>query len=1454
MGVEALSAEEERFFARLAQAGGRYPGNRSARHLTRARFQALTPALRARVARCCRSGVECPDSEVGCYILQVDDLTDLRTFFAPLIHDLHQGPAPAAGDETDSLDLATLGLPALSLRVRAARNLNGFPMPGAMDRADRVRLERTMVTRLHSVMAHPDYGGRVHSLTPEFGPGEPNPFLIGDTERLALVDAHVMFDDMNADPYLRSAGLAADWPYGRACYLSRDRDVMVWIGEEDHVRVIGLTTGTAMSPLFERLRSVMAVLFPEPETTFVRDAEFGYVTSCPSNIGTGLRASVQMPRAQFFARGVDVAAECAELGLSACGDGGDRTPIPDEGVIEIAPVRRAFVREHDVMRSLFRGLGRLAAAGAAALLLVMLSAAQLSAQTVAIRATGGFLGYLDGFPEFPGWVGDSFDGNPDLRPASTPASASNRPVPYGGLLGVSAFLASHPTPGGAPSLLVIAGNNHPRQMALVRDRTRGIDRRDLPARTHWFWKSMIAMRPDAVGVGTYDLHRWLSQMPPEGLVTWIHEGLEAGLPLVATNVVVRLTRPGLNVVRSPELGLVLEVPEDESLPMLNTAVLKHPCAVAGQLRAATFHFDAGPDVTVKQPSAEDERAERESKSRRARRAVLGDVCRTTLEFSQRLRPGKTYRLASSVTGAAFRFTLTTHQALTPHGAFDGLPVVGASPGGVPMAVMSFVSPSAVKELRPEYFEWNHARGCPADACRIEFLDAAEAARMMLDAMASTDGGAAPMLVGLSELQDTEATALLDKVPELRFLATAPDSGLLGRAAMPVVPATTQQQRYSGDQSFGAIVDQAQPELTRFIVRPTWLGETVVTAMADVRPPVRGGHWRANRAALDFRYVPGASLGWTTGAEGVRYTVAFDPTRFRTSAPPVPADPTAFRPYCAVDAAGPFDAVSHEPQGDLWTNPTSFTGVVLDGMRRSLGADIAIVPAAWIDRDVMAAIAEPPATGVPPLSGFMLQRILYRSRRVVPVVVEGSTLAGLLKEIVGRAAAADDAVCVSGLGSAQRCPLTALETDDLLVNVRKPVDGHYYRIGVPASLARAHGLTYDDHAARDVMVDVDARLAACDASARPLTRHGSDRLAERLESRLAARPQHFVTVDPLTIETASTSVGEPDGARGVFSRLPVDGSGARSSRRIAIDGDINAVLRDTIGYDLRIPVSFHYDRSRVGSATSYDHDEFSVGVRVDRKRFPVRWAQTFGGVFFDGRLFNRVDPVDSVRSLGPIPDPQVPGLTLTDATMPGPTVGFTTAPPRNLAVACGLEVPSRSFGTFTVTGLQLSHAYGRASNVPIAVRLGHERVELLDFLRGDASETLSARVQQQPSGLSDQTPFGYITAARRQSRLQVDATTRTTLHWRGFQSVELSTEHRYRWYRQDERQVALFTERSANTRVTLALGVGKRWSVGPYAEWTAVSVAVKDRRDLRFRVLSGGVQLRLPLFWNGRTLE
>ena len=103
--------------------------------------------------RCMRSGIENPDSNMGCYACQPEDYDRFKPFFSKVIADYHGVSVDAKHvnnwdldsveglPEGGKLDLEALGLPALSMRVRVGRNLADFPLPGAMTQEDRVKLE-----------------------------------------------------------------------------------------------------------------------------------------------------------------------------------------------------------------------------------------------------------------------------------------------------------------------------------------------------------------------------------------------------------------------------------------------------------------------------------------------------------------------------------------------------------------------------------------------------------------------------------------------------------------------------------------------------------------------------------------------------------------------------------------------------------------------------------------------------------------------------------------------------------------------------------------------------------------------------------------------------------------------------------------------------------------------------------------------------------------------------------------------------------------------------------------------------------------------------------------------------------------------------------------------------------------------------------------------------------------
>ena len=66
-----------------------------------------------------------------------------------------------------------------------------------------------------------------------------------------------MFKDMAADTYLASAGIADDWPYGRGCWQSDDKQCIVWFGEEDQLRIMCMKRGTKLNEVFDRLKKML---------------------------------------------------------------------------------------------------------------------------------------------------------------------------------------------------------------------------------------------------------------------------------------------------------------------------------------------------------------------------------------------------------------------------------------------------------------------------------------------------------------------------------------------------------------------------------------------------------------------------------------------------------------------------------------------------------------------------------------------------------------------------------------------------------------------------------------------------------------------------------------------------------------------------------------------------------------------------------------------------------------------------------------------------------------------------------------------------------------------------------------------------------------------------------------------------------------------------------------------
>uniref|UniRef100_A0A669BL01 Creatine kinase S-type, mitochondrial n=1 Tax=Oreochromis niloticus TaxID=8128 RepID=A0A669BL01_ORENI len=171
----------------------------------------------------------------------------------------------------------------LSSRVRTGRSIRGLSLPPACTRSERREVERVVVTALAGLKG--DLTGRYYSL------GD-----MSEREQQQLIDEHFLFDKP-VSPLLTAAGMARDWPDARGIWHNNEKNFLIWINEEDHTRVISMEKGGNMKRVFERFcRGLKQVerLIQERGWEFMWNERLGYILTCPSNLGTGLRAGVHI--------------------------------------------------------------------------------------------------------------------------------------------------------------------------------------------------------------------------------------------------------------------------------------------------------------------------------------------------------------------------------------------------------------------------------------------------------------------------------------------------------------------------------------------------------------------------------------------------------------------------------------------------------------------------------------------------------------------------------------------------------------------------------------------------------------------------------------------------------------------------------------------------------------------------------------------------------------------------------------------------------------------------------------------------------------------------------------------------------------------------------------------------------------------------------------------------------
>ena len=169
-----MASSDEQLVASIGLKFRDYPDNICLNTFDLTYYNALSEADQKDFVQCIRSGVENADSSMGCYACQPSDFERFKPFFSKVLaayHEVDEGQrhvssadwsvegidgVPAGG----VLDVAEFGVSDMSMRVRVARNLEGFALPAAMSRDERCALEDRALESFEKLMAMPRFGGR----------------------------------------------------------------------------------------------------------------------------------------------------------------------------------------------------------------------------------------------------------------------------------------------------------------------------------------------------------------------------------------------------------------------------------------------------------------------------------------------------------------------------------------------------------------------------------------------------------------------------------------------------------------------------------------------------------------------------------------------------------------------------------------------------------------------------------------------------------------------------------------------------------------------------------------------------------------------------------------------------------------------------------------------------------------------------------------------------------------------------------------------------------------------------------------------------------------------------------------------------------------------------------------------------------------------------------------------
>ncbi len=290
------------------------------------------------------SGVKNLDSGIGAYVGDEECYEVFASLFDPIIEDYHgfkkddKHKSNMNADDLVAPNPDEEGKYILSTRIRVGRNIADVALGTAISNRERLKIENQVSEILSSF--EDKLSGKYYALD-----------NMSDKVKSSLIEDHFLFKA--GDRFLEAAGLNREWPKGRGIFHNNEKTFLVWVNEEDELRIISMQKGGDIKEVFSRLTLGISKL--EKEMKFAYNEHLGYITSCPTNLGTAMRASVHIKLPNLGKNMDEFKSIADKYHVQIRGIDGEHSDSKG-GVYDISNKRRLGVSEVECVQDMYDGV------------------------------------------------------------------------------------------------------------------------------------------------------------------------------------------------------------------------------------------------------------------------------------------------------------------------------------------------------------------------------------------------------------------------------------------------------------------------------------------------------------------------------------------------------------------------------------------------------------------------------------------------------------------------------------------------------------------------------------------------------------------------------------------------------------------------------------------------------------------------------------------------------------------------------------------------------------------------------------------------------------------------------------------------------------------------------------------------------------------------------------------